>query len=120
MTDWKELSDLVSDRDFRVTRVKLSENDISIEGEFDLPPLAKLSYEDQLFVAIFVNCHGSIKQMEKAFGVSYPTIKARLNAISDRIGLVEIQKVKSKNEILDMLEKGEITPQEATKRMKGK
>ena len=55
-----------------------------------MPPLARLTAEDQIFVAAFVRCHGSIKQMEKFFGVSYPTIKNRLNRIGALLPFAEI------------------------------
>ena len=86
--DWHELSDLTGDRRFVVTRVRL-DSGVSVEGEFELPPLARLRYEDQVFVSAFVRSHGSIKEMEKAFGVSYPTVKNRLNRITEQLGLVE-------------------------------
>ena len=89
MNDWHELTDLTGDRRFQVTEVRL-ETGISIQGEFELPPLARLRYEDQVFVSEFVRSHGSIKDMEKAFGVSYPTVKNRLNRIVDQLQLVEV------------------------------
>ena len=75
---------------FLIERVRLVDEDIAIEGRFDLPPLASLTAEDQVFVAAFVRCHGSIKQMEKFFGVSYPTIKNRLNRIGALLPFAEI------------------------------
>ena len=77
--EWHDLTDLTGDREFVVTNVRLKDSGIAIEGEFEIPLLAGLRYEDQVFVGEFVRCHGSIKHMEKAFGVSYPTIKNRLN-----------------------------------------
>lgn len=118
MTDWNALTNLTRNDEFTVTRVKLEETGISIEGEFELPPLAKLSWEDQVFIAMFVKCHGSIKQMEKTFGVSYPTIKSRLNSINKRIGLLETSTIRDRGQILNQLENGEISPQEAAKRMR--
>jgi hypothetical protein len=56
--------------------------------------------------------------MEKTFGVSYPTIKNRLNAISKQLELVEIRTTLNREEILDQLENGEITPEEAAERLK--
>ena len=82
MNDWHELTDLTGDRRFLVTEVRM-DTGISIQGEFELPPLARLRYEDQVFVSEFVRSHGSIKDMEKAFGISYPTVKNRLNRIVD-------------------------------------
>jgi hypothetical protein len=115
---WHELTRLTGSADFHITRVSLKDSDISIEGAFELPPLAKLSYEDQVFVAAFVRSHGSIKQMEEAFGVSYPTIKSRLNRIAARLDFVKIRTGSDRDEILDRLEQGEISAKEAVERLK--
>src|SRR5579872_1861134 len=82
ISDWQELTRLTGDQPFVIERVRLSGKDIAIEGAFALPQLARLSAEDQIFVAAFVRSHGSIKEMEQMFGVSYPTIKGRLNRIA--------------------------------------
>src|SRR5450830_237347 len=105
--EWHDLTSLTGDRDFVVTSVRLGDSGVAIEGEFELPPLAGLRYEDQVFVGEFVRCHGSIKHMEKAFGVSYPTIKNRLNRIATRLQLVQIDTEPAgtpADEILDLLE----------------
>ena len=118
--DWHDLTDLTGDRDFVVTGVRLTDTGIGIDGEFDPPPLARLRYEDQVFVGEFVRCHGSIKHMEKAFGVSYPTIKNRLNRIASRLALVEIEiepTPEPRDEVLDLLERGEISASEAAQRL---
>ena len=120
--DWHELTDLTGERHFVVTRVRL-ESGVSVEGEFDLPPLARLRYEDQVFVSAFVRSHGSIKEMEKAFGVSYPTVKNRLNRITEQLGLVEDVAVAAvpageSAEVLDLLERGEISAAEAAERLR--
>lgn len=120
--DWHDLTDLTGDRDFVVTGIRLKETDIGIDGEFDLPPLARLRYEDQVFVGEFVRSHGSIKQMEKAFGVSYPTIKNRLNRIADQLQVVQIEVEPTPEDpsaILDLLESGDITAAEAAERLRG-
>src|ERR1043166_4796112 len=79
--DWQELTKLVGQSPIEIERVRLVDSGVAIEGPFTLPPLAQLSGEAQVFVSAFVRCHGSIKQMEQYFGVSYPTIKNRLNRI---------------------------------------
>jgi len=92
-----------------------------IEGPFELPPLARLSSEDQTFVAAFVRFHGSIKEMERLFGVSYPTIKNRLHRISATLDpslAVETSPALSRHDVLDQLERGEITPQQAVEALK--
>jgi hypothetical protein len=119
--DWHDLTDLTGERDFVVTGVRLKDSGISLEGEFELPPLASLRYEDQVFVGEFVRCHGSIKHMEKAFGVSYPTIKNRLNRIAAQLNLVEVDvepATDSSSDVLDLLESGEITPEQAAERLR--
>jgi hypothetical protein len=88
---WQTLTDLTRGNRMFVERVRLAESDIALEGRFDLPPLAELTSEDQIFVAAFVRCHGSIKQMEQLFDVSYPTIKNRLNRIGGQLPSVEIE-----------------------------
>lgn len=117
MGDWHNLTDLTGDRPFVVTSVRLQDADISIAGEFEPPPLARLRYEDQVFVCEFVRCHGSIKDMEKAFGISYPTVKNRLNRIINQLHLVQVEHISERDEIFDLLERGEITVEEATRRL---
>jgi hypothetical protein len=119
--EWHDLTDLTGDRDFVVTGVRLKDSGITIDSEFELPPLARLRYEDQVFVGEFVRSHGSIKQMEKAFGVSYPTIKNRLNRIAAQLQLVQIEvepTSDSSGEVLDLLDRGEITAEEAAERLR--
>src|SRR5437764_2687849 len=88
--DWQELTKLVGQAPIEIERIRLVETGVAIEGPFTLPPLAQLAAEDQVFVAAFVRCHGSIKQMEQFFGVSYPTIKNRLNRIGALLPFAEI------------------------------
>jgi hypothetical protein len=111
--EWHELTDLTGDRLFVVTSVRLEKSGVAIEGEFELPPLARLRYEDQVFVSEFLRSHGSIKDMEKAFGVSYPTVKNRLNRIADQLSLVQVvvqeRTPTSRDDVLSMLERGEIS-----------
>src|SRR5271168_1150749 len=88
--DWQELTRLTGGAAMVVERVRLVGKDIAIEGAFELPELARLAAEDQVFVAAFVRSHGSIKEMEQVFGVSYPTIKNRLGRIAESLEFVEI------------------------------
>ena len=115
--DWTELTRLTGKKEFLVTRVRLKDSDIAIEGEFELPSVARLAYEDQVFVAEFIRLHGSIKQMEQSFGVSYPTIKSRLNRIAAKLQFVQVSPLSKKEAVLAQLEAGDITPQEAIERL---
>lgn len=112
-TDWQELTRLTHGQPIIVERIRLADKDIAIEGRFELPQLARLSSEDQVFVVAFVRSHGSIKEMEQVFGVSYPTVKARLTRIAQSLDFVETNPLPSRAEIFDRLRRGEITAQEA-------
>jgi hypothetical protein len=89
-----------------------------IEGSWELPQLAQLSAEDQVFVAAFVRSHGSIKEMERVFGVSYPTIKSRLNRIGESLDFVDTKPALSRTEILERLSSGEISVDDAVQELK--
>jgi hypothetical protein len=116
--EWYELTALTNAKEYVVTSIKLKESNIEIRGEFEIPPMAKLSDEDQVFVAHFIRTHGSIKEMEQAFGVSYPTIKARLNKIGNQLQFVEIKPASRKDEIIAQLEQGEISAKEAAEKLR--
>jgi hypothetical protein len=115
--EWQELEQLTRGQRIVVERVRLAEKDIVIEGSFELPQLARLSSEDQVFITAFVRSHGSIKEMERIFGVSYPTIKSRLTRIADSLEFVQNDPTPSKNEILERLQRGEITAEHAIREM---
>ena len=76
----------------------------------------------------FVQVHGSIKEMERLFGISYPTVKNRLNRISSQLALVELVPPSPEpaeppapdprsGDVLDSLESGEIDVEEAVRRL---
>jgi len=111
--DWQELTDLTRGQPFLVERVRIAESGIAIEGQFEPPQLAQLSLDDQVFVAAFVRSHGSIKEMERIFGVSYPTIKSRLNRIAERLDFVDVDPAPTGADVVDRLRRGEISVQEA-------
>ena len=116
-SDWQELAQLTRGQRILVERVRIADKDIAIEGSFELPQLARLSLEDQVFITAFVRSHGSIKEMERVFGVSYPTIKARLARIAGSLEFVESNPNPSKSEILERLQRGEVTAEDAIREM---
>jgi hypothetical protein len=117
--DWQELTRLTQGQPIVVERVRMTEGDIVIEGCFELPEMARLNLEDQVFITAFVRCHGSIKEMERIFGVSYPTIKSRLNRIAQSLQFVDTSPTPSRSEVLDRLQRGEITAQDAIRELEG-
>jgi hypothetical protein len=123
--EWQVLSRLGAGSAVEILRARLVEQDVVVEGPFELPPLARLSSEDQTFVAAFVRCHGSIKQMEQLFGVSYPTIKNRLNRIGALLTFVEVAPEPaptppSPSELLTRLERGELSVEEVLNQLRQK
>jgi hypothetical protein len=117
LKDWQDLTRLTQGAGLVVERVRLADRDIVLEGRFALPQLARLSAEDQVFVAAFLKSHGSIKEMEQVFGVSYPTVKARLNRIAGQLEFVETDPKPPRNEILERLARGEISAADAIKQL---
>jgi hypothetical protein len=100
----------------KIARIVCTSCGISMEGEFEISPLAQISLEDQTFVIAFVRTHGSIKKMESLFGISYPTVKNRLNAISAALDK-SFQAPSPNLYVLEQLAQGEITVQEALEKL---
>ena len=124
--DWQALTKLTGCAAFTIERVHFTDQRVAIEGSFELPPLARIPAEDQVFVAAFVRCHGSIKQMEQFFGVSYPTIKNRLNRIGTLLPIAEIdpdpeperQPARASAELLSQLERGTMSVDEVLRQLR--
>ena len=89
---------------------------LSMQGDFEISSLGRLTPEDQAFVIAFVRSHGSIKKMESLFDVSYPTVKNRLNAIGTALDK-GFEAPSSKLVVLEQLERGELTVEEALERL---
>lgn len=119
--DWAELTRLTGGADIVVERVRLANSGIAVEGEFTLPLLAQLSGEDQIFIMAFVGAHGSLKDMERLFGISYPTVKSRLEKLASRLKMVEFEPSQidgtSDDKVLSLLENGDINAEEALRRL---
>jgi hypothetical protein len=60
-----------------------------IQGQYELPTLARLSIDDESFVLEFIKASGSLKDMAKLLGLSYPTVRNRLNEIIERVKFAE-------------------------------
>jgi hypothetical protein len=112
-SDWQELLRIAQGAELVVERVRIPEKQIAVEGTFTLPELARLSLVDQVFIVAFLRSHGSIKEMEQVFAVSYPTIKARLIRIAGQLEFVETNPSPSRAEVLERLKNGEISAADA-------
>ena len=114
---WQRLLSMTGGKRFLVTEIHIPEDEITIEGSFELPPLAQVSIDDQIFIAMFIKTNGSIKQMESVFNISYPTVKSRLNRIAKQldIGDIEIRTPSLMDDLLTRLEAGTISVADALK-----
>ena len=82
----------------------------------------KLTQDELLFAETFIRVQGNIKEMEKAFNVSYPTIKKQLDNVIQKLGgpcVVTVETVVSNDEILSQIKEGKLSVDEAIKLMKG-
>jgi hypothetical protein len=93
--------------------------DIKVEGPFELNEFATLAPDDLHFLRIFVHSEGRVRDMESALGLSYPTIRARLSALKTKLGgESKPAPAAGVGEVLQKLEAGEISFDEAMKQIK--
>ncbi|PTM56457.1 DUF2089 domain-containing protein [Desmospora activa] len=110
----------VCSKQLQVTRLQCKHCHTTIENEFQLSKLASLAKEQLHFIETFLTCRGNIKEVEKALGISYPTVRGKLDEIIAALGHSpqKKQEVVNKKEIISLLEKGELSPEEAVKMLK--
>lgn len=99
----------------QVTKIECEGCRTIFDGKFDIPSLLKLSPEELQFILDFVKCSGSLKEMAVKQNVSYPTLRNRLNELIEKVEILEISRQGSKEEILKLLENGDISAKEAAK-----
>ncbi|WP_047985711.1 DUF2089 domain-containing protein [Ornithinibacillus californiensis] len=102
-----------------VSKLQCNHCDTTIENEFELSKFNILSTEQLQFIETFIVSRGNIKEVEKELGISYPTVRGKLNDIIKALGYEsETKQVTDERKIVDMLERGEITPEEAINQLK--
>ena len=106
----------------QVSKLSCAHCDTKVEGEFATCRFCQLPEEHRLFAEVFIRCRGNIKNVEKELGISYPTVRNRLDGLIEALGFrveYSLQETREhRNEILSALERGEITPEEAVRRLK--
>lgn len=114
----------VCDHEMKISKLTCTHCPTTIEGEFSSCKFCRLPSEQLIFVEAFIRCRGNIKEVEKELGISYPTVRSRLDSVIEALGYrveKENEKVDSQAEslrrqgILEALERGEINPQEAAR-----
>lgn len=105
-----------------ITELTCEEAGTSLRGRFQIPRFSRLSDEQVIFLETFLRCRGMINSVEKELGISYPTVRARLDALLDTLQLQPVRERKpspdASRAVLDQLEKGEITAEEAKAKLK--
>jgi hypothetical protein len=104
--------------DLRVTRLACETCGTNLDGQFDLPQLLRLPPDDLAFVVEFVRSSGSLKAMAKLGGISYPTVRNRLDQIIARLEELEGGVQKQRHAILDALEGGRLTAKDAEEQLR--
>ena len=102
----------------KIAKVACPSCDLAIEGDLPASRLALLSPEHQRFVEIFVSAGGNIKEVEKQLGLSYPTVRKRLDEVIDALGATPPPAEQTRREILKALERGEISAKEAARQLR--
>ncbi len=110
-----------------VTHLRCPHCETGIEGTFEVSKLARLAKEHLEFVEIFLKARGNIKEVERELGISYPTVRGRLDSVIEALGYkidpgavdeTNRAKLTRRKEILDALNQGELTSDEALKMLK--
>ncbi|GAB6085989.1 DUF2089 family protein [Alkaliphilus crotonatoxidans] len=109
----------ICNHDMTVTRLHCAHCNTTIEGEFELCKFSKLTQEHRDFIDVFLKNRGNIKEIEKELGISYPTVRSKLENVIQALGHRSAPVVKvNKKEILEKLSQGEITAEEAANLLK--
>ena len=101
-----------------VTRLTCPSCEMQLEGRFELPELLRLDREDLEFVLEFVRCSGSLKDLSKVRGQSYPTLRNRLDQIIAKLSADRSSADVKRKKILDAIAKGELSVKEAALKLK--
>lgn len=99
---------------FKVTELKCDGCGAVLRGDFSPCAFCTLDKEQLAFLTAFLSCRGSLKDMEKALGISYPTIKNRLESLITALGLQEEQDCR---EILRRVSQGKLSSRQALELM---
>ena len=106
-----------------ISRLTCTRCDTAIESVLPIPPFFRLPEDLQHFVMTFLRCRGSIREVERELGISYPTVCKRLDLVNALLGnspAAEQGAPVDPNKILSQLESGEITAREAAQLLKGR
>jgi hypothetical protein len=111
--------------DLAVTRLHCFNCDTGIEGRFEICRFCLLTRDQKEFVETFLRARGNIREVEREMGISYPTVRNRLDQVIRALGYDvgpdpdDVRANERRREVLARLNRGEITPEEALRLLKG-
>jgi len=118
--------DPVSGQELIISELLCEESGVTIRGRFTVPKYAKLDADQARFLETFLRCRGMLSSVERELGISYPTVRARLDALLEALELPPVRDearkdklAEKRQKVLDQLERGEITPDEAKEKLRG-
>ena len=91
---------------------------LRVEGDITLPRLARLPADLREFAELFLVAGGSLKQIAQDLGVSYPTVRQKLDRVIEALTTLRLDEQQFQLSVLDRLERGEITPQQAVQELR--
>jgi hypothetical protein len=98
-----------------ITELKCPKCGTEIRGNFPMDPFLSLSDSDREFLIAFLRSRGNMKEVQERLNISYPTAKNRLEKLLINLGIYEKENFPKEQEILDALERGEITAEQAVR-----
>ncbi len=101
-----------------ITRLSCQGCNTQIDSQLEIPLFFRLPPDLQEFVLVFLRCQGKIRDVEKELGISYPTVCKRLDLVNELLGNTGNRPPVNRAQVLEQLERGEITVQEATQLLK--
>ncbi|MBN1179725.1 MAG: DUF2089 domain-containing protein [Anaerolineae bacterium] len=109
--------------DLAVTRMVCRNCGSALEGRFTMGRLFQLTPEHLHFVEVFVRCEGKINRVQEELGVSYPTVRSRLEeiirALGYEVGSAQEASSVPRQDVLERLARKEITSEEAFRLLNG-
>ncbi len=106
-----------------VSKLTCHHCETTIEGNFESCRFCGLTAEQKHFVEVFLKSRGNIKEVERELGISYPTVRGRLDNVLEAMGYRVEQEDRSeiarqRRDILEQLSRGEIGADDAVKLLK--
>jgi hypothetical protein len=117
--------DPVSGGELYISELSSDDSGVSIRGRFEIPKYARLDKEQAKFLETFLRCRGMLNSVERELNLSYPTVRARLDTLLEALDLTPPREDNGrrdkgqdrKRKILEELERGEITPDQAKEKL---